>query len=122
MNRDFPDRFSAAGMQPSGKEQPETAAVMAWSQRVGFVASASMHEVRCVRCVCCGGSGDDAPCAAQGRAQRRAKAPPPLPRQLPSLRSPAAPLQGALVANYPWDGTKDQSTRYDACPDDATFK
>lgn len=32
-------------MQPSGGEQPETAAIMDWSRRVGFVASASMHEV-----------------------------------------------------------------------------
>lgn len=31
-------------------------------------------------------------------------------------------LQGALVANYPWDGTADESTRYEACPDDATFR
>ena len=31
-------------------------------------------------------------------------------------------LQGALVANYPWDGTNDESTRYEACPDDAAFK
>lgn len=30
--------------------------------------------------------------------------------------------EGALVANYPWDGTADESTRYEACPDDATFR
>ncbi|KAL4422479.1 hypothetical protein ABPG75_008676 [Micractinium tetrahymenae] len=30
--------------------------------------------------------------------------------------------EGALVANYPWDGTPDESTRYEACPDDATFR
>jgi len=46
LNRDFPDRFSSPTMQPSGEEQPEVAAMMAWSQAVGFVASASMHEVR----------------------------------------------------------------------------
>ena len=46
LNRDFPDRFSSPTMQPSGGEQPEVAAMMAWSQSVGFVASASMHEVR----------------------------------------------------------------------------
>lgn len=46
LNRDFPDRFAAGGMAASGQEQPETKAIMAWSQRVGFVASASMHEVR----------------------------------------------------------------------------
>ena len=32
------------------------------------------------------------------------------------------PAQGALVANYPWDGTPDESTRYEASPDDATFR
>lgn len=30
--------------------------------------------------------------------------------------------QGAIVANYPWDGTPDGATRYAACPDDETFK
>lgn len=30
--------------------------------------------------------------------------------------------EGALVANYPWDGTDDKKTRYERCPDDATFK
>lgn len=30
--------------------------------------------------------------------------------------------EGALVANYPWDGTDDSKTRYEACPDDLTFK
>ena len=29
--------------------------------------------------------------------------------------------QGAYVANYPWDGTTDKSTRYAACPDDTAF-
>lgn len=26
------------------------------------------------------------------------------------------------MANYPWDGTPDKSSRYEACPDDAAFK
>lgn len=30
--------------------------------------------------------------------------------------------EGALVANYPWDGTEDKSTKYQACPDDSTFR
>lgn len=30
--------------------------------------------------------------------------------------------EGALVANYPWDGSKDKSSTYQASPDDATFK
>ncbi|KAL4436066.1 hypothetical protein ABPG77_005514 [Micractinium sp. CCAP 211/92] len=30
--------------------------------------------------------------------------------------------EGALVANYPWDGTPDETTRYEACPDDDTFR
>ena len=34
----------------------------------------------------------------------------------------AALHEGALVANSPWDGTPDGSTRYAACPDDATFR
>ncbi|CAL5050930.1 unnamed protein product [Urochloa decumbens] len=29
---------------------------------------------------------------------------------------------GALVANYPWDGTRDTSKRYYGCPDDKTFR
>lgn len=32
------------------------------------------------------------------------------------------PLQGALVANYPMDGTQDRSTQYAASPDDGTFR
>ena len=30
--------------------------------------------------------------------------------------------EGALVANYPWDGNDDGSTSYSAAPDDATFR
>lgn len=30
--------------------------------------------------------------------------------------------EGAVVANYPWDGTADKTTKYEACPDDDTFK
>ncbi|KAL6504188.1 suppressor of los1-1 [Orobanche gracilis] len=29
---------------------------------------------------------------------------------------------GALVANYPWDGTEDKKKNYCGCPDDQTFK
>ncbi|KAK3009558.1 hypothetical protein RJ639_013535 [Escallonia herrerae] len=29
---------------------------------------------------------------------------------------------GALVANYPWDGTEDRKRNYYACPDDDTFR
>ncbi|GAV90329.1 Peptidase_M14 domain-containing protein [Cephalotus follicularis] len=29
---------------------------------------------------------------------------------------------GALVANYPWDGTEDKRRNYYACPDDQTFR
>ncbi|XP_059630399.1 carboxypeptidase SOL1 isoform X2 [Cornus florida] len=32
------------------------------------------------------------------------------------------PDQGALVANYPWDGTQDKRTNYYACPDDEAFR
>ena len=31
-------------------------------------------------------------------------------------------LQGAVVANYPWDGTIDPNVTYSACPDDAAFR
>lgn len=29
---------------------------------------------------------------------------------------------GALVANYPWDGTEDKKRHYNTCPDDQTFR
>ncbi|KAK7279787.1 hypothetical protein RJT34_24845 [Clitoria ternatea] len=29
---------------------------------------------------------------------------------------------GALVANYPWDGSDDKSTKYNGCPDDDAFQ
>ncbi|PKI35464.1 hypothetical protein CRG98_044150 [Punica granatum] len=32
------------------------------------------------------------------------------------------PDQGALVANYPWDGTEDRRRSYFPCPDDETFR
>ncbi|GAB4822565.1 hypothetical protein N2152v2_009611 [Parachlorella kessleri] len=73
LNRNFPDRYSRRGMQPTGKEEPETAALMDWTLKTGFVAAASFHE-------------------------------------------------GAVLANYPWDGTPNRTTEYWACPDDATFK
>eukprot|EP00887_Chlorella_sp_A99_P003980 scaffold11.g3980.t1 len=73
LNRDFPDRFSPTGMARTGREQPETQAIMDWTLKVGFTASASMHE-------------------------------------------------GALVANYPWDGTTNHTTLYMASPDDAAFR
>ncbi len=31
-------------------------------------------------------------------------------------------LQGALVANYPWDGSADKGTHYSECPDDAAYR
>lgn len=73
LNRDFPDRLRSESMVPTGREQPETMALINWLKDTKFVASAGMHE-------------------------------------------------GAMVANYPWDGTADRSTKYEACPDDATFQ
>ncbi|KAL6786083.1 hypothetical protein ACKKBG_A01330 [Auxenochlorella protothecoides x Auxenochlorella symbiontica] len=74
LNRDFPDRFSKPpSLMPTGSEQAEVRALMDWSRRIGFTASAAMHE-------------------------------------------------GALVANYPMDGTQDRSTQYAASPDDGTFR
>ena len=93
-----------ADLAPGGGEQPETAALMAWTLGHRFVASAALHEVRRER-----EEGDGA--AAHPSRQPPATNPPP-----PSS------LQGAIVANYPWDGTPDGATRYAACPDDATFK
>lgn len=49
LNRDFPDPFEhgeAGIVEPSGKEQPETLALMKWILSRHFVASASLHEVR----------------------------------------------------------------------------
>ena len=49
LNRDFPDPFergSAGIVQPSGREQPETLALMKWIRSRHFVASASLHEAR----------------------------------------------------------------------------
>ena len=31
-------------------------------------------------------------------------------------------LQGALLANFPWDGNEDGQATYAACPDDAAFR
>ena len=42
-----PDADDADFLTPSGREQPETAAIMRWILDTGFVASAAMHEVRC---------------------------------------------------------------------------
>ncbi|EIE24879.1 hypothetical protein COCSUDRAFT_14223 [Coccomyxa subellipsoidea C-169] len=75
LNRDFPDPFErgeAGIVEPGGREQPETLALMQWIRSRHFVASASLHE-------------------------------------------------GALVANYPWDGTADRGTHYSRAPDDAAF-
>lgn len=48
LNRDFPDVLTApeGPLAAKGTEQAETCAVMAWSEGVRFVGSASMHEVR----------------------------------------------------------------------------
>ncbi len=46
LNRDFPDRYTGDGkLTATGKEQKETAAIMQWTLKTGFVASASVHEV-----------------------------------------------------------------------------
>ena len=99
LNRDFPDRFASSALEPTGSEQPETKAIMDWTLATGFVAGASMHEAR-------------RPGTAVFVRLRMAEA----------ERTLVGCLQGALVANYPWDGTSDRSTRYEACPDDAIFR
>ena len=42
--------------------------------------------------------------------------------QSSSVRQSPATLQGALLANYPWDGNDDGQATYNACPDDKTFR
>eukprot|EP00803_Ostreobium_quekettii_P005885 evm.model.scf_4584.1 EVM.evm.TU.scf_4584.1 scf_4584:2989-6025(+) len=45
LNRDFPDRIEQHGnLDATGKEQPETLAVMNWIQHGSFVGSADLHE------------------------------------------------------------------------------
>lgn len=45
LNRDFPDRIEQHGnLGATGKEQPETLAVMNWIQNRSFVGSADLHE------------------------------------------------------------------------------
>lgn len=44
-----------------------------------------------------------------------------LARDQPAVAG-AAMHEGALVANYPYDGTPDGTTRYARCPDDAAFR
>ncbi|KMT19605.1 hypothetical protein BVRB_1g012210 [Beta vulgaris subsp. vulgaris] len=72
LNRDFPDQFFAMN-DLEDIRQPETKAIMRWSQRIQFTASASLHG-------------------------------------------------GALVANYPWDGTQNKKREYYASPDDEAFR
>ncbi|KAL4531307.1 hypothetical protein Ndes2437A_g08645 [Nannochloris sp. 'desiccata'] len=72
LNRDFPDHFSDPTCAPTGKEQPETTAMMNWTQKVQFVSSLAFHG-------------------------------------------------GIYVINYPWDGTENGRSEYNACPDDKTF-
>ncbi|XP_073284773.1 carboxypeptidase SOL1 isoform X1 [Primulina huaijiensis] len=72
LNRDFPDQFFPMN-DDLELRQPETKAIMKWSEEIRFTASASLHG-------------------------------------------------GALVANYPWDGTEDKKKNYYGCPDDETFK
>lgn len=45
LNRDFPDRLRSESMVPTGREQPETMALINWLKYTKFVASAGMHEV-----------------------------------------------------------------------------
>lgn len=72
LNRDFPDHFSDPKSAPTGREQPETTAMMKWTQNVPFVSSLAFHG-------------------------------------------------GAYVVNYPWDGTRNGQSYYNACPDDKTY-
>lgn len=47
LNRDFPDPvlLGTTRLQPTGREQPETVALMHWMSETHFVASVSLHEV-----------------------------------------------------------------------------
>ena len=44
------------------------------------------------------------------------------PVQRIAVQCSACCLQGAVVANYPWDGLTDPNSTYSASPDDATFR
>ena len=43
LNRDFPDHFDDPTCAPTGNEQPETTAMMNWSQKIPFVSSLAFH-------------------------------------------------------------------------------
>ena len=94
-------------LSPRGNEQPETLALMRWMTPETAAAAAAA------------GSSQEG-----GEAPPRQQRPPGRRSQRTSFRfvASAALHEGALVANYPWDGTPDGSTRYAACPDDATFR
>ncbi|CAA6671716.1 unnamed protein product [Spirodela intermedia] len=110
LNRDFPD-------------QPETKAVMNWMRKQRFTASASLHGRRATAfpfffCLASVGYSDEhTPLCRVYRADTLGRA---------SMASHAEYLvffcSGALVANYPWDGSRDSRKEYYACPDDKTFR
>jgi carboxypeptidase D len=43
LNRDFPDRFTNPTCAPTGKEQPETTALMNWTEKTPFISSLAFH-------------------------------------------------------------------------------
>ena len=44
------------------------------------------------------------------------------PQQQLAVHCSVCYVQGAVVANYPWDGLTDPNNSYSASPDDATFR
>lgn len=87
LNRDFPDPIVNPSMKPSGKEQPETKAIMKWINPPSSAISKSTATS-------------------------------PSRRFIASL----AMHEGALVANYPWDGAVNGMLQYNGTADDATYR
>lgn len=129
LNRDFPDPLATSNLKVTGREQPETKAVMDWTLATGFVASANMHEVwsyalrSASAALPCTGY---ASLAAQGHADGQGSvlcAQPLLP--LLGNTTPVPPvhvLQGDAVVNYPYDGNVWGTSAENKTQDDAAFR
>ncbi|PWZ27623.1 Carboxypeptidase SOL1 [Zea mays] len=102
LNRDFPDQFFPVNNDIDYR-QPETRAIMNWVKQEHFTASASLYGVTILTY-----------CSYNISY--------PVEMRSYSFLLFDFVLQGALVANYPWDGTRDTSKHYYRCPGDKTFR
>ena len=115
LNRDFPDRFDEGAtsnwLPERGNHQVETRMIMDFIRREGpFVSRYVVVLVVCWlvrRLAACPYRSIDRSLAHSRYAL---------------VRSSLAIHEGALVANYPWDGSPDRSTGNQPSPDDATFR